>query len=252
MDRIIWRDPHGGVVVTMPSPKMMRAFQNGGVGISPPDAPSMDTGDIIAAQGKTKFYSTQMERWTARGVAPGVGQRYARALFAGGCTEAEAFAIIRDKDTYAGEGHIRGPAPALDPFFRDAWQLVGGAVVIDMTRARAVFARKVVKAKPRLARALTEEIEVALIEGRPADRLEAAAEALNKINLRALGQRMLAAETPEALKALVPSLLQEPSEGELPPRHLRRIEAVQIDHREQVFPLPRQPGPPDAVRLRLS
>jgi hypothetical protein len=93
------------------------------------------------------FDEIQIERMIGRGVRADTAQTYARAMMDGGCTTAEALAIIRDRDCAplgtAIELWDMSELPA-DRWFRDAWRRShnGGPIEIDLDKARPVqFAR---------------------------------------------------------------------------------------------------------------
>lgn len=89
------------------------------------------------------FMETQIERQIARGVDPDTARRYAHAVQFGGCTTAEALAIIRDRDCA-----MYGTAIELwdiedvpsDRWFRDAWRRShnGGPISVDVKKARPI------------------------------------------------------------------------------------------------------------------
>lgn len=204
MDRILWTAADGSLAITHPNEKIMRAFQLGGVGRSEPDAPVLDVGDLIAERGIDKFTSRQLDRWIEDGVSESAAHRYTNALLTGGCTESEAYAIIRDKDLFLGRDHIRAEAPTMDRFFRDAWRLTGNTITIDLVKAKSIFAIKLVKERAARHKMLTEEIDIALIEGMPSDQLEAALTAIQAIKPGELTNQVLRASTAEELRALWP------------------------------------------------
>ncbi len=100
----------------------------------------------------------QVERQVADGIREHAARRFVRAMDKGGCTTAEAYDIIRDRDC----GH-RGTAFELidtrdlpDRWFRDAWRRGhnGGPVDLDMDAARDIqFCRiRAAVARMRVAR----------------------------------------------------------------------------------------------------
>lgn len=69
---------------------------------------------------------------TASGRAPDVAARYADAMLTGGLSEADAVALIGDRDCAEGQDRVVLDSAALpaDRSQRNAWRLVSGAVVI--------------------------------------------------------------------------------------------------------------------------
>jgi hypothetical protein len=127
MRRIVYTAHDGGVSICTPTDWIMAVLCCGGLWKDRPRG----------------FLETQIERQIARGVKPDAARRYANAVQFGGCTTAEAFEIIRDRDC----GHL-GTAHELweeseipqDRWFRDAWRRShnGGPISIDLKKARPI------------------------------------------------------------------------------------------------------------------
>lgn len=125
--RILYTHHDGRVIVTCPSVWAIQTMAEGGFWHDLPRG----------------FGEIQIERQMARGIPESVAARYVRAMMLGGCTQAEALAIIRDRDCAP-----HGTACELldvsdicrDRWFRNAWQRSpnGGPVYIDMRKARAL------------------------------------------------------------------------------------------------------------------
>jgi hypothetical protein len=118
---------------------------DGGVSVCHPSA------DIIAWMGCGGFWGnkprgfvdTQIERQIARGVHPDAARRFARSMTLGGCTTAEALAIIRDRDcAHKGTGLELWDVSDIpsDRWFRNAWRRShnGGPIDIDLKLARPI------------------------------------------------------------------------------------------------------------------
>lgn len=118
----------------------------GGVSICYP------TDDMISVMGRGGYWNDrprgfieeQIRRQIADGIHPDHARRYAHAVTFGGCTTAEAFDIIKDRDCTR-HGHsfdVIDPHKELPPdrWFRDAWHRSanGGPVVIDLVKARVI------------------------------------------------------------------------------------------------------------------
>ena len=130
------------------------------------------------------YVDIQIERQIAAGHEEYAARRFAHAMAFGGCTDAEALAIIRDRDA----GH-RGTAHDLvdmsevptDRWFRDCWRRShnGGPIYVHMTMAR------------RIQRARIAEL---------------ASKRGVEMKLDLWRARIRRAETPEALKAIWPAV----------------------------------------------
>jgi hypothetical protein len=127
MKRIVYtRKSDGGVSVCVPAAEAIAHLCSGGFW------PSV-----------RGFCEWQIEMQIARGVGHDAAQRYARAMVSGGCTTAEALAIIRDRDC----AHLGTMIELFDiddlpgdRWFRDAWTRShnGGPVSVSLTRARRI------------------------------------------------------------------------------------------------------------------
>lgn len=133
--RIVYnRISDGGVSVCTPTAECM-AWMTGGGGIWD-DHPR-------------GFLDVQIERMIAAGHDPDASMRFAMAVQFGGCTTAEAYGVIRDRDC----GHL-GTAIELwsdalpDRWFRDAWRRSpnGGPIMLHIPRARSVQFKRIVDA----------------------------------------------------------------------------------------------------------
>jgi hypothetical protein len=132
MKRIVYTAHDGSVAICAPTDWIMTALCCGGLWDHFPRG----------------FIDTQIERQIARGVKADAARRYANAVQFGGCTTAEAFEIIRDRDC----AHL-GTAIELwdvddipaDRWFRDAWRRShnGGPISIDLARARPIQFRHI-------------------------------------------------------------------------------------------------------------
>ena len=117
---------------------------NGSVGICQPMA------ECVSAMGNGGYWSdrprgfieAQIERRIAGGRPASVARRFVNAVAFGGCTEAEAYEIIRDLDI----GHLGTAFERIDQarlpdlWFFDAWRRShnGGPISIDMKTARKI------------------------------------------------------------------------------------------------------------------
>jgi hypothetical protein len=129
------RQSDGGVSVCTPTDDIMRWMGCGGLWSGEPRG----------------FAETQIERMIADGRDQDAARRFANAVMFGGCTTAEAYEIIRDRDC----AHV-GRAIELwdvadiphDRWFRDAWRRShnGGPICIDLALARPIHFRKALDA----------------------------------------------------------------------------------------------------------
>lgn len=126
MRRIVYTRPDGGVNVCCPSPDAIAWMGCGGFWADQPRG----------------FMDVQIERMIARGIPADVARRYAHAMQFGGCTTAEAYEIIRDRDCGPyGTGFELWDASELpDRWYRDAWTRShnGGPINIDLGKARKI------------------------------------------------------------------------------------------------------------------
>lgn len=132
-ERILYTRYDGGVNICHPAAECMR-WMTGGGGYWD----HMPRG----------YMEIQIERQIEAGHHARAARRFAEAMVVGGCTDAEALDIIRDRDC----GH-RGTAFELldiskvptDRWFRDAWRRShnGGPIYVDMPKARALQEKKI-------------------------------------------------------------------------------------------------------------
>lgn len=125
--RIVYTRHDGGVTICCPSANAIAWMANGGRWAHMPHG----------------FAETQIERQIAAGHGADAVRRFVRAMTDGGCTTAEALAIIRDRDC----AHL-GTAIELwdvddvprDRWFRNAWTRShnGGPISIHLERARLI------------------------------------------------------------------------------------------------------------------
>jgi len=126
MKRIVYTRHDGGVSVCVPSPDIFKIMQCGGYWDDRPRG----------------FVDAQIERQIADGIDPAHARRFAHGVAFGGCTEAEAWEILRDRDCARhGVQHALIDATELpDRWFRNAWTRGhnGGPIYIDMEKARPI------------------------------------------------------------------------------------------------------------------
>jgi len=94
-----------------------------------------------------KWLEEQAQRHIQAGHGEHAVRRYIRAMQEGGCTTADAYEIIRDRDCgHLGTGHELWSAEDLpDRWFRDAWRRShnGGPMSIDLKAARTIQFRRI-------------------------------------------------------------------------------------------------------------
>jgi hypothetical protein len=129
--RIVYnRKDDGGVSICCPTDWAVAAMCNGGAWR---EFPWFYPG----------FDEVQIERMIARGIRPDVAARYAHSMMVGGCTSAEALAIIRDRDCEPHGNAIElwdvSDVPS-DLWFRNAWRRShnGGPISVDLKLARPI------------------------------------------------------------------------------------------------------------------
>ena len=99
------------------------------------------------------YVQTQIERQIADGIAPDHAARFARAVAFGGCSEAEVWEIVRDRDC-ARHGTLHeliDVAELPSRWFRDAWRRGhnGGPPSVDLESARLIQWQRIVDAVSR-------------------------------------------------------------------------------------------------------
>jgi len=164
--QILFTRPDGAVSICTPAPECMDWLACGGYW----DGRGLDIDE-------------QIERSVAAGHHEHAARRFVRAMDRGGCTTAEAYEIIRDRDC----GHLGSafelvaPEELPDRWFRNAWRRShnGGPICVDMAAAR------------RIQRARLADFA----EHRRVD-----------LSWPRWRERMRRAQTPEALKAIWPKL----------------------------------------------
>ena len=125
--RIVYTCHDGSVSVCIPTDWAIKALASGGFWGARPRG----------------WYDRQVESQVARGVLPDAASRYVRAMITGGCTTAEALAIIRDRDcAHLGtqiELQDASDLPA-DRWFRNAWSRSanGGPIGVNLELARPI------------------------------------------------------------------------------------------------------------------
>jgi hypothetical protein len=126
MRGIVYTRHDGGVSVRWPTRWALRALASSGFWDRYPE----------------DFFENQVESGIAQGRSERAIRRYIRAMRDGGCTTAEAYEIIRDRDcAHLGTGHELWRFDELpDRWFRDAWRRShnGGPISIDLKTARRI------------------------------------------------------------------------------------------------------------------
>jgi len=131
---------------------IMYTRHDGGISVC---YPSQDIFDIMQCGGywddrPAGFVQAQIDRQIASGIHPDHAAAFARAVAFGGCSEAEAWRIVRDRDCGRhGYHHELIDTEALpDRWFRNAWVRGhnGGPVYISLEKARPLQWQNVVAA----------------------------------------------------------------------------------------------------------
>lgn len=201
------------LLICKPTRWAMRAFTQGGLRQLPGDAV---TADLKENPEKRLEVSRSMPLERARdnmirnGRRPGFVDQYLQAILTGGETDGSALELVREHAFRERTGQIASDFSALpsDRSFRNAWRLSGQGVVIDLPAARTIFARQFIHWKTRSTLELGKRIEINLVAGTTDDQIEAQYEALRTLNLRSIGDKVIAAKTPEELKAICPDCLK--------------------------------------------
>lgn len=125
--RLVYTKPNGSVVICQPSANCIRWMGSGGRWDDMPRG----------------FVDEQIERNIAAGHDKYASVKFVRAMAFGGCTEAEALAIIRDRDcAHLGTGIELWDVSEVptDRWFRNAWVRSpnGGPIGINLPRAKSI------------------------------------------------------------------------------------------------------------------
>lgn len=123
-----------GVSVCTPTAEIFRIMQYGGYWDHMPRG----------------FIGRQIELQIEGGIAPDHARRFAHAVAFGGCTQAEVWDIIKDRDC-ARHGTLHeliDTSELPDRWFRDAWARShnGGPVGVDLEKAKVIQWRKLLDA----------------------------------------------------------------------------------------------------------
>lgn len=194
---MVYTRPGGCVTVTTPTKEFMRAACNGGdttVAVLPIDE--------------------WVRRKTSQGHNEDAAYRHARAWLAGGCTTAEAWAIVRDIEprriwndrtrievvTLAPELIDIATLPA-DRYFRDAWRRpeIGGPIYFDLPTCRLIQLRNAESAVKDWNKQAQSDDERAVLSGRLTN-----GPAFIEFDRRGFQSVLLKAETPETIRAVWP------------------------------------------------
>lgn len=125
MRHIVYTRHDGGVDICTPTAEIFRIMQCGGYW------------DLMPRG----FVDAQIERQITAGINPDHARRFALAVAFGGCSEAEVWDIIKDRDCARhGTGHVILDADEIpaDRWFRNAWRQGGnsGRIYVDLEAAR--------------------------------------------------------------------------------------------------------------------
>jgi hypothetical protein len=147
--RIVYTRPDGSVAICAPSPDLITWMGCGGLFGRMPQG----------------FAETETERQIAEGRCPDAVRRFIRGVMYGGCSTAEALAIIRDRECgHLGTGHELWNTRDIptDRWFRDAWVRShnGGPIGISLAKARGIQFRKIKHAVDRENARRLEEIDL--------------------------------------------------------------------------------------------
>lgn len=132
---IVYTRHDGGVSLCIPSKNIFDIMQNGGYWDDMPRG----------------FVERQIELQIQAGIAPDHARRFAHAVAFGGCTQSEAWGIIKDRDCARhGTLHELVDASDLPPdrWFRDAWARSqnGGPIGVDLKKAKVIQWQKLADA----------------------------------------------------------------------------------------------------------
>jgi hypothetical protein len=130
--RIVYTRHDGGVSICAPSQTAL-AYMTGGGGRWNGEAPG--------------FFDRQIAEQAKHGVGERAAARFVNAMQFGGCTDAEAYAIVRDRfcAPYGTAFEVCDTEELPDRWFRDAWcrSHNGGPINIDLAKARKIQFKRI-------------------------------------------------------------------------------------------------------------
>jgi hypothetical protein len=130
MRSIVYTRPDGGVSVCRPSMTALRFMTNGG-----------GRWDSILIT-DPNFLDRQIQAQATEGVREWASRRFVMAMHKGGCTDAEAYEIMRDRYcSHIGTGcELWDDSDLPDRWFRNAWRRShnGGPITIDLSKAKRI------------------------------------------------------------------------------------------------------------------
>lgn len=162
---IVYTRPDGRVSVCAPSLTALRYMTGGGGRWDPPEGKmwyrANNASHLIDVPYRfrdqkfiapTWLLNAQIDAQAANGVGDRAARRFVHAMQFGGCTDAEAYQIMRDRFCAPhGSGFELVDSLPHDRWFRDAWRRGhnGGPIDIDMKAARAIQLRRIKSAAER-------------------------------------------------------------------------------------------------------
>jgi len=131
---ILYTRHDGGVSINYPTAEIFTVMQSGGFWNDKPHG----------------FVNEQIELQIANGIDQKHAKRFAHAVAFGGCTEAEVWEIIKDRDC-ARHGFLHeliDTSELPDRWFRDAWRRSsnGGPPSVDLEKARPIQWQRILHA----------------------------------------------------------------------------------------------------------
>lgn len=147
--RIVSTDFDGKVRITCPAPEIHAVMTSGG-GWFDRDGPYQELTGNANTLGVQGSMHREIEKQIRNGRNERVTRKFINALAFGGCTDAEFFEIIRDRDCAVwGTGcelwHV-GEIPK-DRWFRNAWRRSanGGPIAVDLEKAKLIQISRIEK-----------------------------------------------------------------------------------------------------------
>ncbi len=204
-------------ILVRPALHTMKAMTNGGLGELPGDTVTADLAENEARRIEVSRSMPQdraITNMVQDGYDEGFAQKWCRALIGGGETDASALGLIRQQASgtrgmpetdCAAVGYEDLPS---DRSYRDAWRKRGNGIEVDLGLAKAIFAARVIKAKSRDVLEHKTAAEQSMLLGNASDVLEKTYITLLNLDLRALGAKVMKAESIDQLAALWPAELK--------------------------------------------
>lgn len=189
------------------TPWFMKATTGGGLGELPGDAVTIDFAENEAKRieiSRSMPMDRAIENSIAAGFTPDFTRRYLYSLRDGGETTAGGFDLARKRTFKEVPGQALIDFDLVIPpsrWFRDAWVRLNDGVVIDLMRAKDIFAERIIMAKIMALGQAQKDTLMAEFSGTT----DTPDNKLSRLDLKALGAQVMDARDLDALCSLWPA-----------------------------------------------